>query len=364
MKALWAAGILWAALSLSAAAHSQAVGSQTAEAGLGAEPQTACDRAIANLEYTRQGYNAPLGAQQGYERLRSDRGYLWSGDAPLFAFDAYREHGDVRANCPKEEWPASVTPEGLKAIMAAGMPTKKRVLCGDETWQGPTAARQVMTWLANPDVRGFKDRVKELQGQLDATNQNEQSAARRASDAEWLRDASRELVGLCTPSDEVKAAVAAAETALAIARENMAFVACVDARKAMQPQIQAFDAAAKTGDVALMKAALTSLEAASNPVLASCASSEEGRGETAYIIASKKMQILFREAPTCMPAAQAMNGIRQSLNGADKADRPKLIADLRASATASNAACGNDPAPEAWGMFVAWVAERNLTRIP
>jgi hypothetical protein len=143
----------------------------------------------------------------------------------------------------------------------------------------------------------------------------------------------------------------------------MAFIDCVKAREGYAPQMKAFDALVPGQDPKALKTAYAALEKAAKPVKTACKKSEEGSKEIDYVIASKKLQIDFIEIPGCREAAIKMNEVRQSLNGMDKAARQASLPKMREAGKTTRKACKNDPAPETWANFIAWIAEKNLSRL-
>ncbi len=323
----------------------------------------ACGLSISYLAQIRDGADDPKGIES-YPRIKAEKGYRTDQEEALYLFDGYTEYADVRANCEPAKWPAEVKVEGLRAAIQAAVNDSSDALCGAGTDGAETPASIIPKWLANPEVRWFHDRALELNNQIDLMNPETDSMDRHLSESEWLRDVAKELVAACKPNDAVKPALAAAELSLKVAKDNDAFRDCVKARDGYKPQLTAFDAAARTQDAKAMKAAYAALDTAAKPVKNACKPSEEGAKEIDYILASRKMQISFLEVPGCRDAAKLMNDQRTAMNATAKADIPAAATRLRKAAKDARKACKNDPAPQVWGEFVAWIAVKNLTRTP
>jgi hypothetical protein len=324
--------------------------------------KTVCEAALINFENTRLGKDE-LRATAPEQRIKPKGAYTGSKDAYLFAIDGFREHGDVRANCTPDKWPEWVTPAGVKRLIAQGIKEKPQLFCGDPVAPGPSAVALIQAQLANAEVRFFEDRILELNNQLDTLDGKHDTIARHASDAEFLRDVAKELAAVCKPNDEAIKALALTEAATKTANENEAFQACVKARGGWKPAMDSFAEAAKTSEVPKMEEALTKIEVAAKAVNQTCARSDEGLRENDYILASRKMQILFLQVGGCRDAALAMNQQRQAMNAMARDQLPAAIAQMREAGKTVRKACSNDPSPETWADFVAWITERNLTRI-
>jgi hypothetical protein len=324
--------------------------------------KTACEAALVNFENTRLGKDE-LRATAPEQRIKPKGAYTGSKDAYLFAIDGFREHGDVRANCTPDKWPEWVTPAGVKRLIAQGVKEKPQLFCGDPAALGPSAVALIQARLANAEVRFFQDRILELSNQLDTLDGKHDTIARHVSDAEFLSDVARELAAACKPNDEAMKALALTEAAVKAANENAAFQGCVKARGGWKPAMDSFAESAKTNEVPKMEEALTKIEAAAKGVNQTCAASEEGLRENDYILASRKMQILFLQVDGCRDAALAMNQQRQAMNAMTKEQLPAAIAQMREAGKTARKACGNDLSPEVWANFVAWITERNLRRI-
>jgi hypothetical protein len=327
----------------------------------------ACEQALINLSDVHDGKNPPSGIEPDGLRLKAGGDYKAAADAAAFEVDAYREHGDVRALCPKALWPDTVRDATLKKNLAAAAKANPKAFCGDRMLAA-TAPKMVRGWMNTAGVDFFADRIQELQGTLDTTRGVKgQRADRHDSDTEWVLAVITELDAACPNGEmalETGSARISATTARAFAKENLAFVQCVDARKAWQPQMKAFDALAPFTDVAGMNAAYKALETAAVPIKAACKASEEGVRETDYLLASRKLRILFVTAPGCRDAALAMNTARQSIDSATtRSGQEGYVEDLRAAAQAAAAVCKN-PSAQTWGEFVAWITEKNFSRIP
>jgi hypothetical protein len=324
--------------------------------------KTVCEAALVNFENTRLGRDE-LRATAPEQRIKPKGAYTGTKDAYLFAIDGFREHGDVRANCAPDKWPEWVTPAGVKRLIDQGVKEKPKLFCGDAAAPGPSAVALIQARLANAEVRFFEDRILELNNQLDTIDGKHDTIARHLSDADFLRDVAKELAAVCKPNDEALKALALTESAGKAANENAAFQACVKARGGWKPAMDSFAESAKTNEVAKMEEALTKIEVAAKGVNQTCAASEEGLKENDYIVAARKMQILFLQVDGCRDAALAMNQQRQAMNTMAKDQLPAAITQMREAGKIAGKACRNDPSPETWASFVAWITERNLTRI-
>lgn len=344
-----------------------ALGLAFAAPGLAQAQDAACKQALVNLDDVKSGKSPPIGFEADAVTLKArGEGYKAPADAAAFMVDTYREHGDVRYLCPKKSWPAEVTDANLKKVITAALKADPKTYCGGghNEKSVPAIIRGLLN-TAGPDF--FADRVLELQNQLDTTaGVKQQTAERHAADTEWLLQIITTIDDAC-PNGEAAldsgSAKIAARTAHDFAVENVAFVACVKARDGWQPQMKAFEEAAAKNDPAAMEAAYKQIETAAKPVAAACKASEEGSKENDYILASRRMRILFLTTPGCREASSKINDVRQSLNGMSKSSIPQAAGDLRRTAKEAGAAC-KDPAPETWGNFVAWVSEKNMWRLP
>lgn len=322
----------------------------------------ACGLSLSFLRQIRDGADMPKGVEI-HPRLKAENGYKTDLEKQLYLFDGYREFGDVRVNCKPELWSDEIKPASLKAAVTAAAKAAPERFCAAGAEGAETPASLIPKWLADPEVTFFRDRALELNNQLPLSPEYIQ-LDRRLAESGWLREASQALVAACKPNDAVKPALAIADRAFKVATDNDLFSKCVKARDGYKPQMTAFDAAAQTQDPKAMKAAYAALETAAKPVKAACKPSEEGAKEVDYILASRKMQIGFVEIPGCRDAAKLMNDQRTAMNTTAKEDLPAAAAKLRQIAKDAKKACKNDPAPQVWGDFVAWITEKNMTRLP
>ena len=340
-------------------------------AGFAATPAMAqddaiCQQSLINLEDVRLGKSPPIGIEPDGARIKPSGDYKAPADEAAFAVDAYREHGDVRAWCAEAKWPATVKSENLKKALTAAAKANPKAFCGGDMNIEARVPAMIRSWVKDAGPEFFLDRAQELQGAINTTSGvKHQEVWRHNSDTEWLAEVIIDLDAVC-PNGEAALDIGSAKAAVGMARdfakENVAFVDCVKARKAWDPQMKAFDALVPAGDQAAMGEAYKKLEAAAGAVRETCKASEEGLKETEYLLASRKLRILFLTAPGCRDAALAMNTIRTNLNSAPKSSIPSYISEIQRSAKDASVAC-KDPSAETWGNFVAWIANKNLTRI-
>jgi hypothetical protein len=321
---------------------------------------------LINLEDVKNGKSPPVGIEPDGSRIKPSGDYKAAADEAAFAVDTYREHGDVRNYCPKAKWPAEVKPENLKKALTAAAKANPPAFCGGGKIDA-SAPAMTRSWFNNAGTDFFADRVLELQRQLDSTaGVKQQAAERHLADAEWMLEVITDLDAVCPNGEaalDLGSAKASVTRARDFAKENVAFVNCVKARDKWQPQVKAFDATVASNDQAAMTAAYNELEKAAGPVNAACKGSEEGVKENAYLLAARKLRILFLTTPGCRDAALAMNTIRQNMNGMSKSSLPSYVTQIRQAAKDAGAAC-KDPSAETWGNFVAWITEKNYERVP
>ena len=325
-----------------------------------------CEAALANLEAVRTGKQfPPSGSRPDLWRLRAKGGYSMPAAAPYFAVDAFREHGDVRALCPPAKWPAGVKPEGLKTALAVGVKADQDMFCGKGAGNYD-APYLILRLTGDAGVKGFADRILELQGAL-TPGETVQTAARHASDYAWLHEVAGDIADACGNGKDLNSAIAqtSANAAVNFAKDNVDFVACVKSREPiLKAAMTEFDDAAKANDQAKMEAAYPKLEAAYATAKPGCAASKEGAMENDYVLASKKMRILFITTPGCRDAAVTINNLRQSTNGTKSRRSIDDYARLIREAGKTAAATCKDPSPQTWAEFVAWIAVANKYRLP
>ncbi|MFT3725587.1 MAG: hypothetical protein QM773_18615 [Hyphomonadaceae bacterium] len=320
-----------------------------------------CDQAKINLEDIRSGKDHVNGIPEGQPQMKGEKAY--EADMAAFYIDAFREIGDIRIYCGAKELPAYVQPAAVKTALIAAVQAAPARYCSPAPEGGFSAVSFIQARFKDEAITAFSHRVKETSNSYDPYRQIDWDSQTHFSEASYLREVSQVLSASCVPNDEARLAQTATETAIVIAKENMAFVDCVKAREGYAPQIKAFDALVPGQDAKAMKAAYANLEKAAKPVKTACRKSEEGAKEIDYVIASKKMQIDFIEIPGCREAAIKMNEVRQSFNGMDKAARLAALPEMKQAGKDAKKACKNDPAPETWANFIAWIAEKNLSRL-
>lgn len=331
-----------------------------------AQDAAVCQQALLNLAEVRDGKSPPIGIEADGMRLKASGGYKAAGDAAMFAVDAYREHGDVRGLCPESKWPASMKPDALKKTLTQAAKTNAKVFCGGDPMISATAPKMIRGWQNNAGIEFFSDRILELQAKLDTTaGVKNQSAGRHASDSDWLFEVASDLDEACPNGEaalDIGSARISANRAREFAHDNVNFLVCVKAREGWQPAMKDFDAVAPANDPTSMAAAYRKIETAAVAVKAACKASEEGSRENDYLLAARRLRILFLTTPGCREAAIKMNDIRQSMNTADKSSLPSYVTDIRNAAKEAGVAC-KDPAAETWGEFVAWITEKNYFRV-
>lgn len=320
-----------------------------------------CDQAKINLEDIRSGKDHVNGIPEGQPQMKGEAAY--EGDMAAFYVDAFREMSDLRFYCPAKEWMAYAQPAAVKTALLAAVQAAPTRYCSPAPEGGFSAVSFIQARFRDEAVTAFGHRIKETSNTYDPFRQADWDSQTHFNEATYLREVSQALAASCAPNDDARLAQAASETAIGIATDNLAFVDCVKAREGYAPQIKAFDTLAPGKDVKALKTALTALEKAAKPVKAACKKSEEGAKEIDYVIASKKMQIDFIEIPGCREAAIKMNEVRQSFNEMDKPARQAALPQMRKAGKDTKKACRNDPAPETWADFVAWITEKNLSRL-
>lgn len=320
-----------------------------------------CDQSKINLEDIRSGKDHVNGIPEGQPQMKGEKSY--ESDMGAFYIDAFREMGDIRVYCGAKEWPAYAQPAAVKTALLTAAQADPVRYCSPAAEGGFSAVSFIQTRFKDEAITAFSHRVKETSNSYNPFRQQDWDSQTHFSEASYLREVSQVLSASCMPNDEAKLALAAAETAIVIAKENMAFVDCVKAREGYAPQIKAFDALVPSQDAKAMKTAYAALERAAKPVKTACKKSEEGSREIDYVIASKKLQIDFIEIPGCRDAAIKMNEVRQSFSGMDKAARQAALPQMKQAGKDTKKACKNDPAPETWANFIAWITEKNLSRL-
>lgn len=320
-----------------------------------------CDQARINLEDIRSGKDHVNGIPEGEPQMKGEKAY--EADMGAFYIDAFREMGDIRVYCGANEWPVYVQPAAVKAALITAVQADPARYCAPALEEGFSAVSFIQNRFKDEAIIAFGHRIKETSNSYDPFRQKDWDSQTHFSEASYLREVSQVLSASCAPSDNARLALAATETAIVIAKENMAFVDCVKAREAYAPQIKAFDTLVPGQDAKALKAAYAALEKAAKPVKTACKKSEEGSKEIDYVVASKKMQIDFIEIPGCRDAAIKMNEVRQSFSTMDKAARQAALPQMRQAGKDTKKACKNDPAPETWANFVAWITEKNLSRM-
>ncbi len=330
-------------------------------------PKT-CETALSALKSAHDGAVDPQGT--GEMRFKPAGGYRATGDAAAFAVDGYREHAAVRLACSPENWPASVTPEGLAATIKQGVKAAPERFCGAYKVEGVyPAPHLIRKWTANAGVEGFADRVLEIQGKLTPKQGTDgQSAVQHLADAQWLHEVSEQSADACRaagkPDLEPSISMTAASNAQNFAQDNVNFLACLKTRQGdFNGAVATYDEAAKAGDAVALQDAYSKLEVAARAISPACASSKEGTMENAYVVAAKRIKMLVRDNPDCLAAVKRMSDQRQAMNTASKTSIGSYAQSLQAYGKSAADAC-RDPAPQVWSDFVAWVSLENLKRLP